>query len=402
MTALFLSISSMSAFHIFNPGHETAVLQGTLNYTPPRHVGIMSKDLACLPLWYAEKNDLVYAPQKTDFVHTLPPTLELVASLFDDTKIYTENYTAVPWGLSPQILHSLKAIATKKAISLIIPEWKTAYKELTGRQSTIKCHQLLTSALSELQIPSPPEIVDSVEAVKQKIAESVLPLVLKTPFSSSGRGVLWLRQRQLTNSKCNRIRGAIQKQGFVSLEKGLNKRKDLAMEFYSDGKGHIRYEGLSLFATEQGGAYTGNLLKSQPALRKEIVSCIGEETFKSVRQAVTATLETVYGNIYSGYLGVDMLLYEQGGQIRIHPCVEVNMRFTMGLVALRLFERYVHPEASGQFYVTFDKEPGEALAKHLALQKKHPLSFEDGRIRQGYLSLCPVAEQTNYRACLIV
>lgn len=393
----------MPAFHIFNPGHETAVLLGTLNYTPPANVGGMTKDLAYLPLWYADTDDLVYVGKENNaFQQNCPPELERIASPFKETQIYNEKYTAAPWGISPHILHFLRTVARNKAIKLDVEEWKAELRSLTGRQSTIKCHQLLCEKLPDLHLPTPPKIIESVEALEAFISEAELPVVLKSPFSSSGRGILWIREPQLTNAERNWIKGAIQKQGFISLEKGLDKTMDFAMEFYSDGKGKIRYEGLSIFDTEHKGAYTGNLLVSQEVLQQKIESVIEKKEFNKVRQAVIETLQETYAHAYTGYLGVDMILYKQDNQTRIHPCIEVNMRFTMGLVALRLFERYIHPEANGNYYVTFDKEPGEALAKHLALQKDYPLVFEDKRIRQGYLSLCPVTEQTNYRAYLIV
>ena len=50
----------MSRIHYFNPGHETAVLLGTQNYTAPTNVRKMQKDLALLPVWYAEEDDFVY------------------------------------------------------------------------------------------------------------------------------------------------------------------------------------------------------------------------------------------------------------------------------------------------------------------------------------------------------
>lgn len=393
----------MPAFHIFNPGHETAVLLGTLNYTPPTNVGCMTKDLAGLPFWYANADDLVYVAKENGcFVNACPQELGKFASPFIETQEYTGHYTAAPWGISPHILHYLKTVTKDKAINLDIQEWNAEYKTLTGRQTTIKCHQLLYEQLPHLHLPPPPEMMKSVEAIEICIAERELPVVLKTPFSSSGRGILWIREPQLTNAERNWIKGAIQKQGFISVEKGLNKTLDFAMEFYTDGKGNIRYEGLSVFGTEQKGAYTGNILVSQAVLQKKIEAVIGKEQFENVRKAVAETLKTVYAHSYNGYLGVDMIAYEQNNQTLIHPCVEVNMRFTMGLVALRLFERYIHPEAVGNFYVTFDKEPGKALVKHIAMQKEHPLIIHEQRIRQGYLSLCPVSEQTNYRAYIIV
>lgn len=49
--------------HYFNPGHETAVLSGKFNYTPTRQVQTMFRDLACLPLWYADSKDLVWVEE---------------------------------------------------------------------------------------------------------------------------------------------------------------------------------------------------------------------------------------------------------------------------------------------------------------------------------------------------
>jgi RimK-like ATP-grasp domain. len=363
----------------------------------------MTKDLSYLPLWYADTDDLVYVENADHvFLESYPKELAKRPSLFNSAKEYTEEYNATPWGISPHILHYLKTAVRGKAIKLDIPEWNTGYKTLTSRQSTIKCHQLLNEQLPELHLPFAPEQAESVEAIESLMAEKELPIVLKAPFSSSGRGVLWIREPQLTRSEQNWIKGVIQKQGFISLEKGLNKTMDFAMEFYSDGKGEVRYEGLSLFNTGEKGAYTGNRLAAQTVLEEKITSVIGKEELKKVCRAVTETLQTVYSHTYKGYLGVDMILYEQNNQNRIHPCIEVNMRFTMGLVALRLFEYYLHPEADGNFYVTFDKEPGAALKQHLALEKNYPLIIREQRIRQGYLSLCPVSEHTNYRVYLIV
>ena len=394
----------MPSFHIFNPGHETAVLLGSLNYTAPANVAVMTKDLAFLPLWYADPDDLIYIgkEEKTDFINSLPKELGGFASPFIYGQTYTEEYTAMPWGLSPHILHFIGNINKKEKIVLRTPEWKTEYRPLTGRQSTIRCHQRLFDRLQGHLLPFPPVEVNSIAGVEEYLLKAKLPTVLKTPFSSSGRGVFWLRDSILTNAERNWIKGAIQKQSFVSLEQGLDKTLDFAMEFYSNSRGEISYEGLSVFDTEQKGAYNGNVLASQTSLLKGLESIISEDKLIEVKKAVTETLQAVYSHIYKGYLGVDMLLYKQDDQIAIHPCVEVNMRFTMGLVALRLFERYIHPEAKGNFHITFDKEPGMALKKHKQLKEQHPLHISTKKIKNGYLSLCPVSEQTHYRAFIII
>ncbi|MDE5915106.1 MAG: hypothetical protein K2G71_00870, partial [Duncaniella sp.] len=42
---------------------------------------------------------------------------------------------------------------------------------------------------------------------------------------------------------------------------------------------------------------------------------------------------------YKGWMGVDMMVYNDGGRRRVMPCVELNLRMTMGVVALKVSER---------------------------------------------------------------
>ena len=53
----------ISQIHLFNPGHETAVLLGTENYTPPANVRRMIQELSYLPVWYADSNDYVFTEE---------------------------------------------------------------------------------------------------------------------------------------------------------------------------------------------------------------------------------------------------------------------------------------------------------------------------------------------------
>ena len=130
----------------------------------------------------------------------------------------------------------------------------------------------------------------------------------------------------------------------ISIESGLDKVQDFAMEFYSDGQGTVRYEGLSVFNTEERGSYTGNILEEQSTMLSRITRFTGEETYSRIQEAVRTVLQEVYGSTYAGCIGVDMLVYRQkDGSFAIHPCIEINMRYTMGMVALRLFQHYVVP-----------------------------------------------------------
>ena len=82
--------------------------------------------------------------------------------------------------------------------------------------------------------------------------------------------------------------------------------------------------------------------------------------------------------------------------------IEINMRYTMGMVALRLSQRYLAPHAIGDFHITYDSKVGEAYERHRFMKGAYPLTIENGKIREGYLSLCPVTKETKYRAYILV
>ena len=95
------------------------------------------------------------------------------------------------------------------------------------------------------------------------------------------------------------------------------KVEDFALEFVADVK--VRYVGLSLFETN-GSAYSGNIVASEEKKRQMLGKYIDGTLLDEL------------------ILGVDMMVVAggDGGPFRIHPCVEINLRRTMGHVALAL------------------------------------------------------------------
>ena len=141
----------------------------------------------------------------------------------------------------------------------------------------------------------------------------------------------------------------------------------------------------------------------QAYLESFFVENFGDK-FQQLKEAVREAIRQIYGNIYTGYLGVDMLVYRRktNGEFAIHPCIEVNMRYTMGMVALRISQKYLAPNARGDMRITYTNKPGEAYEQHCFMKKAYPLEMKDGKIREGYISLCPVTRETKYRAYILV
>jgi hypothetical protein len=182
---------------------------------------------------------------------------------------------------------------------------------------------------------NPPAEVSSVEAVEQCLSASPR-LVVKAPWSSSGRGVRFIGG-ELSDYQRGWLRNIIAQQGSVMVEPFYPKVKDFGMEFEALPDGQIRYVGLSLFDT-RNGAYTGNVIASEEDKMEMISRYIPISLIDFVRVKIMDVLGQVIGRHYVGPFGVDMMVLSipdnQG--FLIHPCVEINLRRTMGHVAIEM------------------------------------------------------------------
>ena len=135
------------------------------------------------------------------------------------------------------------------------------------------------------------------------------------------------------------LRNVIAKQGSVMVEPYYNKVKDFGMEFVSDGNGSVSYIGLSLFQTSNG-AYTGNILASEEEKENLISRYIPIDLLKTVQQKICTKMGSWLKDQYTGVFGIDMMVVrrDDGDGFLLHPCVEINLRRTMGHVAISLTE----------------------------------------------------------------
>lgn len=154
--------------------------------------------------------------------------------------------------------------------------------------------------------------------------------ILKAPWSSSGRGV-----KQFTAHSAQFIVSTITKQGTIIAEAKCQRVMDFALEYHSDKDGRIAYSGLSLFSTVNG-AYKGNLLLPEEEKRQLLFQYIPEAAVTAASAIIKAELAPRLKGIYSGPFGIDMMVCQGGAGYLLNPCIEVNLRRTMGHVALAL------------------------------------------------------------------
>lgn len=397
----------LSSFIYFNPGNEDAIGVGRRNYTPAFSVRRMSAELACLPLWYGAPTDVVWAESPADETYAaqmrcLFPQLPRLAS---PRQLVSEpRFAAAPWGLAPNVLAWYERTARQYRLPVEVPAWTDSYRQLASRETARRALASLRELMPADELPSLPFFASSLDALTHWLRHKQGKYVLKAPFSSSGRGLLALSAADWDEKKQQWAAAVIRKQGSVSIEPLYDKVKDFAMEFASDGAGRVAYRGLSLFQTVRTGAYSGNLLGSETYRLRQLEPYLDRSAFERTRAAVCHVLTAIYGTTYRGPLGVDMFLYRPTPEapLRIHPCVEINMRQTMGGLALHLSAHYLAPSAQGAFFLSFHKQPGEVLARHRDMCRRYPLQLQGGRIAKGYLNLCPVQASTGYWAYILV
>lgn len=329
----------------FNPENDLALAFGRRYYTPPRAAVELRRAGVNLPSLWADDFDAIFDVESK---HIVP----------------NPRFVPEPWGWSFYTREcfwragcSLEHMPDDAALEQI--------RMLSHRRTSIE----LLSRLGIEGLQLPVEAHSAAEAFRA-IESFGSDAVIKLPWSCSGRGVFYsgkMTGKQLASV----VEGGISRQGSVMIEPRYERLRDFAMLFYSDSD-CVRFRGLSMFHTDQKGNYSGNIIAPQNVIRENLRVDTGD---------LANRLEKILGIIlcgkYRGWVGVDMMTYRNPcGNICIHPCIEINLRMTMGVAALLAAESGRLPWDKALLRVAL---PGEILptsAISFASQTpdiKHPL-----------------------------
>ena len=161
--------------------------------------------------------------------------------------------------------------------------------------------------------------------------------VLKSPWSSSGRGVRYVPAKEPDEHIIGWVRNILRQQGGIMVEPLYPKVYDFGMEFFATEAGEIEYRGLSLFAT-RGGAYTGSICATEKDKREMLSYYVDLALLDRICEQIKSIVGGLFAGKYKGPFGIDMMAIAKDGEdgFWLHPCVELNLRRTMGHVALAL------------------------------------------------------------------
>ena len=91
-----------------------------------------------------------------------------------------------------------------------------------------------------------------------------------------------------------------------------------------------------MFNTSVGGNYLGQVDGTQEELQNLISNYLSWDKIDKCIQRLIHHLQVLIEGNYTGPLGVDLMVIKKDEAHLLHPCVEINLRNTMGHVALLL------------------------------------------------------------------
>jgi hypothetical protein len=387
----------MKRIAIFNPEHDMALANGDSHFIAPRNIREMGNDLA--------------------------PLLEFV-----------EGDNLLVWGWDYAIKNHLlrMGIAAERLPS---DEALTTLRQRSGRASA---HHLLTAFHA-----AHPTGSYAGESILVQNIEEVLPyaaqhghIILKDPFSSSGKGLRHVKTHpnppceggstDIASSQVLPYRedlggpvhswanALIRRHGYLTAEPYYNKMQDFAMEFRADGDG-CHFIGYSLFNTNTHGRYESNLLASDKRIESLLAQYIPIESLHRVQTWVVEHAAYIIPVEWDTtkhplYFGIDMMIVKttahrqrsgKHSEFRLHPCIEINLRLNMGIVAHEVRRKLLFPDTEGTFHITAFPTT-EALQTFQAEQlQQHPATYHEGRVVSGYHPLTPIHPETRHHAYII-
>ena len=362
----------MPALHIFNPEHDWSLAQGRVGGSPPLAAVRLKRDLAFLPAVMASDGDYVLTP---DIALTASQLREWTGKVATVHPVHTDdNLSSLPisriqpWGWDAHLCRNLRERGINTAL-LPSSEQCERIRQHSHRRTAQRLLQQMTESLDSEAVVGESMLCPSMDAVRQALTRYG-DVVLKAPWSSSGRGVMICRGGTLHERDLRRVENVLSQQGGVMCEPLYERVNDFAMEFVVHPDGSIDYLGLSLFTTA-ATQYSGNLLASEAYKCQYLSRFHSPDLLTKVRDMLLQLLPDMLSSDYHGLLGVDMMTVrtetkKDATLFALHPCVEVNLRCTMGHVALALSKRI--PDTVAQMQIVH--------REHFVVQLSEPTGLQ--------------------------
>ncbi len=332
--------------YLFNPEHDLALAHGAHNYTAPPFARQLRYDLRLLPAWLALAGSYIVIPDDCSIEEDCR---WLHDHHLDVTPVYISKIAELgpcrihPWGWDATLRHQLLQAG-------VSPDYLPTdgqlnwIRRLSHRRTSIAVHQALGEAFS----PCPVELESYDEVMA--FALSHPGCYLKMPWSGSGKGIYRVIDPNADNHVPRWIEGTLKRQGSLLCEVGLDRVQDFAIECMCRD-GHTMFMGYSVFDSDFHSQFRTGKVAPMEELHELLLGMYPD--LDSVIGQVLMAIDDLLAPHYDGPVGIDMMFYwDKNGKIALNPCVEVNLRMTMGMVTAAMGSRH---GLCGDFSVTAGK-----------------------------------------------
>lgn len=324
--------------HIFNPEHDVAMAYGAKSVTFPHAIQELRMNLGYIPALWANDGECVLVDDVPYAIKALAKTRKPHADVVfvNINDLCGGCFSSIePWGWDYCLWAALSkakvSVAGKSIDDFITNTFLEKIKVLSNRKNTSDMLAYLRNGIESLTCGES-FYVDNFDSLL-RLVRLYRQVVIKAPWSSSGRGIRYVSCQNISSSLGGWAKNVIRSQGGITVEPYYVRIKDFAMEFYSHGNGIIDYCGLSVFNTD-GGTYTGNIVASESFKIDMLSKYLPGKLLECVAEKIKEYLSPILKDTYCGPFGVDMMVVAGGSHgFFLHPCVELNLRRTMGHVA---------------------------------------------------------------------
>ncbi len=325
----------------FNPQCELEVAgtiaQGQTNFKWPKAVNEKILDLEPLMIWLGKESDWVFQHQKppVDWRAEVHRWKSEVPEIYLSPAELTQNSqfnSFRPWGWSESAWREYELFSPRLKIH---PELdRHSLNSLYSKAFWLK----ELAPLGGGALAGDRQWVTDATEIKSWIHTHLKPgqsALLKRAVSTSGRG-----HQLLTRNDRGEIVGELPNgTSDLIIERYLEKRADFSTQIEISPQGELKVFEPRFFKVDSHFQYQGAYLGTRP--RPEIPAEYGEllKSQGQVRMSVIHRVaEVLKRHHYVGPVGIDGMIYFDPEQqaLRVHPVVEVNVRLTMGRLALEL------------------------------------------------------------------
>ena len=384
----------MKPIFVFNPEHDLALANGDRHYIPPRNIREMAHDLA-------------------------PLMEEALACSVVGEGVSDADVAPLPWGWDFAVNERFRRMGIPAAL---LPS-DAALTALCRRSERATAHHLLSAFRSEH-----PDEAYVGESVMLSSADDIAPyaeryghILLKAPLSGSGKGLRHVGFNENDNededcrpdeklaSSLKKVESwasaLIQRHGYLTAEPFYTKVTDFAMEFCVSNEA-CHFIGYSLFITDHHGRYIESRLLSDEAIEGVLTQYVTSVSLHAVRHWIMTHWDAIVPTewntaLHPLYFGIDMMIVEGDAGYQLHPCIEVNLRLNMGIIAHELYRHRLAPEARGLYRLSFFPDSTVLRAFSAEQASAHPATFLDGKLVRGYLPLTPINDDTRHHAYIL-